>query len=133
MTKLRFLLPLVLLTWVSCTSQPANSGQGTSGESEAARQRSQYEEKAEAKLQELNRRIDELNAKAGPQAKSARKELDRQIAELDKRRAALQQQLAKLKNTSQQAWQDAKPGIDAAMSDLESAYQRAAADFKKSH
>jgi chromosome segregation ATPase len=133
MRKLIFLLPLVLLTWVSCTSQPAAPGQRTSGESEAARQRDQYEEKAEAKLRELNRRIEELNAKAGPQAKSARKELDRQIAELDQRRAVLQRQLEKLKNTSQEAWRDAKPGIDAAMRDLEAAYQRAAADFKQSH
>jgi Zn-dependent M32 family carboxypeptidase len=133
MRKLLFLLPLILLTWASCTSQPAAPGQRTTGESEAARQRNQYEEKAEAKLRELNRRIAELNAKAGPQARSARKQLDRQIAELDKRRAALQQQLEKFKNTSQEAWRDAKPGIDAAMRDLEDAYQRAAADFKQSH
>ena len=132
MRKLILLLPLVLLTWVACTSQPAAPGQQTTGESEAARQRAQYEEKAEAKLRELNRRIEELNSKAGPQAKSARKQLDRQVAELDQRRAALQQQLEKFKNTTQEAWRDAKPGIDAAMRDLETAYQRAAADFKQS-
>jgi hypothetical protein len=72
-----------------------------------------------------------LNAKASKQGTEARKQFDRQIAELDRQRVTVQRQLDKLKTSSQQAWRDMKPDLDAAMKNLETAYQRAAADFKK--
>jgi len=50
---------------------------------------------------------------------------------LDRQRVTVQRQLDKLKTSSQQAWRDMKPNLDAAMKNLEAAYQRAAADFKK--
>ena len=127
-----FLLPLVLLAWVSCGSQPAAPTRRAAGDAESAsQQRKDYQEKAEAELRELNQRIEALNAKAAPRAKAARKEVERQIAELDHKRAALQQQLEKFKHSSQAAWRDMKPGIDSALKDLDAAYQRAAADFKQ--
>lgn len=128
-----FLLATVLLLWIPCQSQGASPAQQENGERETASQKDRYQDKTEARLQQLKRRIADLNAKAAPQAKAARKELDRQIAQLDERCAVLQQRLDKLKNTSQEAWRDAKPDIDAAMKNLEAAYQRAAADFNRSH
>ena len=53
------------------------------------------------------------------------------MAELDRKRQVAQQQFEKLKNSSQTAWRDMKPELDAAMRDLEFAYKRAAADFNK--
>jgi hypothetical protein len=44
---------------------------------------------------------------------------------------AVQKQLDKLKTSSQQAWRDMKPDLEAAMKNLEAAYQHAAADYKK--
>ena len=53
------------------------------------------------------------------------------MAELDRKGEVAGQQFEKLKNSSQEAWRDMKPGIDAAMRDLEPAYKRTAADLNK--
>jgi len=132
MKRLSLLLALVLLTCIPCWSQEASSAQQKSGEHATTSQlRDSYQEKAEARLRELKRKIDALNVKASKQSSEARKEFDRQIADLDRQRASVQQQLEKLKSTTQQAWRDMKPNLDAAMKNLEAAYQHAAADFKK--
>jgi len=132
MKRLPFLLTLALLAWIPCRCQEAASAQQKNGEHPtASQQRDSYQEKAEARLRELKRQIDGLNAKASKQSGEARKEFNRQIADLDRQRASVQQQLEKLKTTSQQAWRDMRPNLEAAMKNLEAAYQRAAADFKK--
>ena len=132
MKRLSLVLALVSLASIPCFCQEAASAQQKNGEHAAAnQQRDSYQEKAQARLRELKRRIDALNVKAGKQSGEARKEFDRQIADLDRQRASVQRQLEKLRTTSQQAWRDMKPDLDAAMKNLEAAYQRAAADFKK--
>jgi chromosome segregation ATPase len=132
MKRLSLLLALVCLTSIPCCCQEAASAQQKNGEhATASQQRDSYQEKAEARLRELKRQIDALNAKASKQSSEARKEFDRQIADLDRQRAIAQKQLDKLKASSQQAWHDMKPNLEAAMKNLEAAYQRAAADFKK--
>jgi len=131
MKSLLFLLFLVLLTSIPCfcqgaASTPQKNGQHTT----ASQQRDSYQEKAEATLRELNRKINALNAKAGKQSSDARREIDRQMADLTQKRAAAQRQLEKLKNSTQKAWRDMKPDLDAALKNLQAAYQHAAANFK---
>jgi uncharacterized protein HemX len=131
MRNLTLLLVIALLPWISCAShEPATSGQDNRESETARQQRSEFQEKSEAELRELSRKINDLNSKASGQSEHARKELAREMAELDRKRDAVQQQLQKLQTSTRQAWRDAKPGIDAAMKDLEDAYKRAAADFK---
>lgn len=130
--NLKLLLAIVLLMWIPRESQGSASAQQTNGQAETAGQsRKQYQEKTEARLRELNRKIAALNASASKQAGEARKELDRQMAELDRKRKVARQQFERLENSSQEAWRDMEPGIDAAARDLEAAYKRAAADFNK--
>ena len=132
MKRLSFLMAVVLLTWIPCRGQDTASTQRKNGErTTASQQRDSYQDKAEARLRELKRQIDDLSAKASKQGGEARKQFDRQITDLDRQRATVQQQLDKLKTSSQQAWRDMKPNLDAAMKNLEAAYHRAAADFKK--
>ena len=132
MKRLSFLLAVAFLAWIPCRGQDTASTRQKNGErATASQQRDGYQDKAEARLRELKRQIDVLTAKASKQGTEARKQFDRQIAELDRQRATVQQQLDKLKTSSQQAWRDMKPNLDAAMKNLEAAYQRAAADFKK--
>jgi len=132
MKRLSFLLAVALLTWIPCGGQETASTQQKNREhASASEQRDSYQDKAETRLRELKRQIDVLNAKASKQGTEARKQFDRQIAELDRQRVTVQKQLDKLKTTSQQAWRDMKPNLDAAMKNLEEAYQRAASDFKK--
>jgi len=131
MKNLTLLLAMVLLVWIPSPCQVAASSQRKTAEGETtSQQRSRYQEEAEAKLRELNRKIDTLNSKANKQASEARKEFDRQMAELNQKREIVRQRLEKLKNSTQQAWRDMKPELDAAMKNLAAAYQRAAADFK---
>jgi len=132
MKRLSLLAALVLLMCIPCCSQEAPSTQQKNGEHvTASQQRDAYQEKAEARLRELKRQIDVLNAKASKQSSETRMEFDRQIANLDRQRATVQKQLDKLKASSQQAWHDMKPNLEAAMKNLEAAYQHAAADLKK--
>jgi len=132
MKRLPFLLVLVLFAWIPGRCQEPASTQQKQGErATAGQQKDSYEEKAEARLRELKRQIDDLNAKASKQGSEARKQFDRQMADLDRQRVTVQRQLEKLKTSSQQAWRDMKPNLDAAMKNLETAYQRAAADLKK--
>ena len=132
MKNLTLLLAIVLLTWIPWVSQKSASTQQTHEQAETtSQQRKQFQEKTEARLRELNRKIASLNAKASKQTEEARKELDRQMADLDRKRDVAQQQFERLKNCSQKAWRDMRPGIDAAMRDLGAAYKRAAADFNK--
>ena len=132
MRRLPLLLAWVLSMCIPCYCQEAASTQQKNDEhATAAQQRDSYQEKAQATLRELKRKIDALNAKASQQGGEARKEFNRQIADLDRQRVTVQKQLDKLKTSSQQAWRDMKPNLEAAMKNLEAAYQRAAADFKK--
>ena len=131
MKTVLFLLVLVLLTWIPGRCQEGTSQQQTNGEHPTSNQRNRFQAKAEERLRELRRQIDDLNTKASKQSGEARKELDRQVTQLDRQRVAVQQQLEKLRTASQQAWRDMKPDLEAAMKNLEAAYQRAAADLKK--
>jgi SMC interacting uncharacterized protein involved in chromosome segregation len=132
MNRLSLLLAVVLLTSLPGCRQEAASAQQKNGEhATVSQQMDSYQEKAEARLRELKRNIDELNTKASKQGGEARKQFDRQIADLDRQRATVQKQLDKLKTSSQQAWRDMKPNLEAAMKNLEAAYQHAAADLKK--
>jgi restriction endonuclease S subunit len=89
-----------------------------------------YQDNIEAKLRDLDQQIDALKVKIGKQKKVDRKQLEQEMAELDRKREAAHQDFEKLKNSSQEAWRDMKVGIEAAMEDLETAYEQAASHFK---
>jgi len=131
MKNLGLLVTLILLTWVQFGFNKAALAMEIASEAETtSQQRSEYQEKTQARLRELNNRINALDAKAAKHTQTIGKELDRQIAELDQKRAVTQQKFEKFKTSSEAAWRDMKPGIDAAMKDLEVAYKRAASHFK---
>ncbi len=131
MKWLGYSLFLAILSWPACSTGQKAQTPNQSQEAEAARRdRQQYQEKIEAKLRELDQEIDALKAKTAKQSKVARKQLNQQMSELDQKREVAHQEFEKLRNSSQGAWQDMKAGIDAAMDDLETAYERAASHFK---
>lgn len=131
MKWLGYSLCLAILLWPACSTGEKAQTPNQSQEAEAARrERQQYQKKIETKLRELDQEIDALKVKTAKQSKVARKQLDRQMSELDQKREVAHQEFAKLRNSGQGAWQDMKAGIDAAMDDLETAYERAASHFK---
>ena len=88
-----------------------------------------YQHQIEAKLRALDQHIGALKKNAGKQSKVDRKELVKEIAELDRKSAAAHLEFEKLQNSSQTAWQDMKSGLEAAVKDLETAYDKAASRF----
>jgi len=131
MKRLVYVLAMFLWLWPACSGQQKSASLNENKEAEAARQEKQmYQDKIEAKLRDLDQRIAALKVKVEKEKKVDRKEIDQELEELDRKRAILRQELEKLKSSTELASQDMKAGIDAAMEDLEAAYERAAAHFK---
>jgi chromosome segregation ATPase len=131
MKWLGYSLFLAILLWPACGTGEKAQTPNQSQEAEAARrERRQYQKKIETKLRELDQKIDALKVRTAKHSKVARNQLDRQMSELDQKREVAHQEFEKLRNSSQGAWQDMKAGIDAAMDNLETAYERAASHFK---
>lgn len=117
--------------WPACSAEQRARGPNGNERVEAARrERKQYQGEIEAKLRELDQEIEALKAKTAKQGNEARKQLDQQMTELVQKRELARQEFEKFKNSSQEAWRDMKPGIGAAIRDLEAAYNRAASHFK---
>lgn len=93
-------------------------------------ERQQYQDKVEAKLRELDGEIAALKAKSAKQRKDSGRDFDQEMARLQQKVKDARQKFAQLKNSSQGAWQDMKEGIDTAVKDLQTAYDRAALHFK---
>lgn len=130
MKKLIGVVAVALLMWPACSNNLNRASQNENNDAETARQqRLAYQAKIEVKLRDLDREVDQLKSKA-EQNKADGKQLDQRMAELERKREIAHQKLERLRTSSQEAWADMKVGIDAAMQDLESAYDKAAADFK---
>ncbi len=131
---MKYLVPIlaaVVLFWTPCRLHARTSGTNAGAKAAtSAGEKAQYQKQVETNLRKLDREIATLKARVPRKGRELRKQFLQQMAELDEKREAAQRELEKFKNTSQQAWQDAKPGLDAAVKDLETAYKHAASDFK---
>jgi peptidoglycan hydrolase CwlO-like protein len=131
---MKIILMLCLAIFISLTGAASNAQQvaARSKEKEEAgiKEKQQYQGKVEARLRELDNEIASLKVKIAKQGKDAEKQLNQQMPELHQKREAAAQQLEKLRKSSQASWQDMKEGIEAAMKDLQTAYNRAASHFK---
>jgi DNA repair exonuclease SbcCD ATPase subunit len=96
-----------------------------------AESREQYQKRIQAKLDELNRQISALEAKEETQADQARRELRKQLKELTQQHQATAGQYEELKQDGQEAWKKMKPQMDAALDELEKAYERLASRFQE--
>ena len=124
-------LSLSLLLWSACSSvEPRAATQDGKSAVESAQQEKQvYQAKVDAKLYDLDRRIDALQEKVDKQAKAGRKQLERQMSELRRKRQVTHRELDEFENSSLEAWQQMKVGLNSAVQDLESAYEKAASHF----
>jgi F0F1-type ATP synthase membrane subunit b/b' len=132
MKYMTLILTVAVLLCAPRSFRAATSGLNTEAKAAAsAGQKERYQKQVEAKLRQLDREIAALKANAPQEGRQLRRQFIQQMAELDKKREAAQRQLEKFESTGQQAWQDAKPELDAAVKDLATAYARAASDFKQ--
>jgi len=94
-------------------------------------QRQEYQERVKAKLDEVEKNMDELQARAADLTTEGKAELDQEMQELHKKQEAMKKNLNELREATGTAWDDIKAGMDAAMEDLESAVAKAASRFKQ--
>ncbi|MBW4655204.1 MAG: hypothetical protein KME20_19505 [Kaiparowitsia implicata GSE-PSE-MK54-09C] len=92
-------------------------------------ERKAYQGEMEAKLQEWGAKLDAMKAKANESGTDAKAELDQKIKTLTAKREAVQQQLANLKSSSDDAWDSVKAGVQGAWNELSSAFEDAASKF----
>jgi TolA-binding protein len=140
MKRLVCVMAMALLLWPACGTEQNRASQNESSSAErASRERQRYQDQIEAKLRELDREIDALTSRIKEESSEDRTKarqqeyrikVQQQMAELRRKRDTTQRQLDRLQNSSQDAWKDMKVGIDAALQDLQAAYDRAASDFK---
>lgn len=96
----------------------------------AEQQQQEYREELERHLTDLDRDLGALEARAKTLTQEARTELEPQLKAFRDQQLALRQRLEALKSASGQAWVDMQAGADAALKELEQAYERAASRYR---
>ncbi len=91
-----------------------------------------YKEKAQAKLDELNARIDLLKSQMKGQAADAKLALSGRVEVLENKREDLQSRMRKLREGADEAWDEIRVGLDRAMEDVAHALDRAGETLEKS-
>jgi uncharacterized coiled-coil DUF342 family protein len=92
----------------------------------------EYIQKLHAKIDEWNADIDKLTAKANQAEADSRIEYQKQIDTLKKKRREIENNMADLKKSSNEAWGDFKAGIDLAWDSMNEALKSAMSRFKSS-
>jgi predicted phage-related endonuclease len=90
----------------------------------------QYQKMAEAKLEEIVARMQQLKAQAKQGDAKVRIEFERQIEQLQDRKAQVENKLSDLKNAGEDAYAELKAGVETALGEMKSALEEAAAKFK---
>ena len=89
-----------------------------------------YKKEAQAKLDDLSKKIGELQKKAETAKGDAAAKYQETIASLTKQTDAARQRLQELGSAGSAAWDQVKQGLDKAVGDLQKAYEDAASKFK---
>lgn len=89
-----------------------------------------YEQKLQAQLDEWKADIDKLKAKANEADADAQIEYYNQIDELRAMQETARNKLTELKESSDDAWEDLKAGIESARTSLGNALKSAKSRFK---
>lgn len=93
------------------------------GKAKAETAQEQFQKKAAAQIEEMQKKIDELKAKFN-------EKFNEQMAELQKKEDAAKQEMEEMKAATGAAWDKAKTKISGTVEDLEKSYERVKAHFK---
>ena len=107
------------------------TGEATqTAEAYTRQQMDEYRQRVQAKLEDFDKKLDEMRAKTEKMKKEARAEMEQQMTELRKKREEAAKELEKMQSESGKAWEDIKTGLDSALDEMDKAYQQAASRFK---
>ncbi|MDZ7753412.1 MAG: coiled coil domain-containing protein [Gammaproteobacteria bacterium] len=93
--------------------------------------RNAYEQKVQARLERIRAEIRRLQAKAREADADTHIGMEEQAAQLDARREAVLTRLALLRDAGDETLAEVKAGLEAALQDLEDAFEAATAKFEK--
>ncbi len=89
-----------------------------------------YQGKMERQLSELGEKIDELTDEAANAAEDVRQEYYENIDMLRSQKDMIQSKLQELKNSSGDAWEDIKTGLDRTWDEAQGVLRKAASRFQ---
>lgn len=89
-----------------------------------------YMEKLEAQLNEWTAQIDQLRAKPDGAKADAKLEYQQQIDHLQTKKDQVQGKLNEIKQAGEGAWESLREGVEAAVTDLKAAVDRAMSKFQ---
>jgi archaellum component FlaC len=90
-----------------------------------AYKREAYQKSMQAKLDDLSKRIAELEKQAGTATKDVRAALEKRIEQLKVKRGDAEKRLRELRASAASAWKGLKAKADEALQDLRKAYEAA--------
>lgn len=94
-------------------------------------ERESYKKEVQDKLKVLDKKIDELKGKAAGLKGDAKTEFNKEMAELRTKQKAAQKEWKKVGRATAEDWEKVKSATDAAVRDVESAYEKVASRFKE--
>jgi len=92
--------------------------------------KTEFKQEAETKLNELERGIDQLEAKAANVATASKDEFNEMINDLKEKKTEVNAKLEQLEAASAATWEEVKSRVTAAVNDLQNTYDRAASRFQ---
>jgi small-conductance mechanosensitive channel len=92
-------------------------------------EKKEFEAKAKARLDDLDKKIDQLEAESKKAGSKVKEETKEGLRELKEKSAALKKEMKKLKAKSKTKWEEAKQKIQAGGDELEEAYNKVRAKF----
>jgi len=90
-----------------------------------------YQQQKQAQLDEWKAEVDKLKAKASAASADVQMELNKQIEALEGKIENGKAKLAEVADASEDAWESIKDGVESAWDSMKSAFNDAAAKFKK--
>ncbi len=94
-------------------------------------EREGYRKEVQEKLKVLDKKIDEMKGKAAEIKGEAKREFNKEMTELHKKQKAAKKKWKEVKHAAANKWEKVKSDMDAAVQDMENAYNKAASHFKE--
>jgi uncharacterized coiled-coil DUF342 family protein len=95
--------------------------------------REAYVQELKALTDELNAEIDKLEAKADQAKAEAKLKYLQQIADLRAKRKEVEDQVAKLQQAGEGAWEDLKQGLESSWEILKASFMKAKSEFERGY
>ncbi len=117
----------------AATNQPpqAAAPPGAAGQEIRAGREQRFLASLESKMKDLDSRINQLSNQVATSAKGTEAEVRQSLQNLKSKRGALNQELARLKTASHQAWTEASNAVVIGWDEAQKAYQNTKARLQK--